>query len=110
MLSTPDVYSASDITILSGIEAVRRRPGMYIGDVRDGSGLHHMLWEVVANAIDEHLAGHASRVRVSIEGQLAEVEDDGRGIPIEPVARFDGKRAVEVVLTTLHCGATFDGH
>ena len=109
MTSKGDVYSVESIQVLSGLEAVRRRPGMYIGDVRDGSGLHHMLWELVANALDEHLAGHAKRIRVSVEGQVAEVEDDGRGLPIEPHPRL-GISGVEAILTTLHAGATLDGH
>jgi DNA gyrase subunit B len=109
MASTGDVYSADQIQVLSAIEAIRRRPGMYIGDVRDGSGLHHLLWELVANSVDERLAGHASRIRVSVEGPLAEVEDDGRGIPIA-VAPRQGVRVVELVLTQIHCGPTFDGH
>jgi DNA gyrase subunit B len=109
MTSKADVYSADSIQVLSGLDAVRRRPGMYIGDVRDGSGLHHMLWEVVSNALDEHLAGRARHVRVSVEGQLAEIEDDGGGIPLTPHPE-SGVPFVERALTTLHCGATLDGH
>jgi DNA gyrase/topoisomerase IV subunit B len=108
------VYSASEITVLEGLEAVRRRPGMYVGDVRDGSGLHHLLWEIVANSLDEHLAGRASRIRVSLEGNLAEVEDDGRGIPIDtvPGRSIAGREvsALEWILTTLFGGPTRDGH
>jgi DNA gyrase/topoisomerase IV subunit B len=108
MEETP-VYSASEITVLEGIEPVRRRPGMYIGDTNDGRGLHHLLWEIVANSLDEHLAGHASKVRVSIEADLAEVEDDGRGIPIDPSPR-PGISVLEWLMTTLHFGPTRDGH
>ena len=109
MTSKADVYSCDSIQVLSGMEAVRRRPGMYIGDVRDGSGLHHMLWEVVSNALDEHLAGRARHVRVSVEGQLAEVEDDGGGLSLAPHPTT-GVPFAELALTTLHCGPTFDGH
>lgn len=103
------MYSADSIQVLSGLEAVRKRPGMYVGDVFDGSGLHHLLWEVVSNGLDEHLAGRASKVRVSMEGNLAEVEDDGGGISLEPYRQTD-KTLLEVVLTILHAGPTFDGH
>jgi DNA gyrase subunit B len=110
MTSNAEVYSSESIVVLSALEAVRRRPGMYIGDVRDGSGLHHMLWEVVANALDEHIAGRAKRIRISIEGQLAEVEDDGRGFPIAPHPKL-GMPFVELALTQLHMGRpTLDGH
>jgi DNA gyrase subunit B len=109
MSSKVDVYSLDSIQVLSGLEAVRRRPGMYIGDVHDGSGLHYMLWEVLSNALDEHLAGRARRVRVSVEGQLAEVEDDGGGMSLAPHPN-SGVPFVELALTTLHCGATLDGH
>jgi len=102
------VYDAKDIEVLDSVAAVRRRPGMYIGDVRDGSGLHHLLWELVGNALDEHLAGHAKKIRVSIEGDLAEVEDDGRGIPVDPCGYY-GTR-LERALTGMHFGATEDGH
>jgi hypothetical protein len=102
-------YASSDIVVLTGLEAVRRRPGMYIGDVQDGSGLHHMLWELVANSLDEHLGGHARRIRVSVEADWAEVEDDGRGIPVDPLPERE-MSALEFVLTTLHAGPTLDGH
>jgi DNA gyrase subunit B len=102
-------YTADGIVVLEGLEAVRRRPGMYVGDTRDGTGLHHLLWEVVANSIDEHLAGHATRLRVSVEGSLAEVEDDGRGIPVDWIESREAS-ALEVILTCLFAGSTRDGH
>ena len=76
-------YSAESIVVLSGLEAVRRRPGMYIGGV-DVKGLHHMLWEIVGNSVDAHLRGEASYVRVAIDGAQISVEDDGAGIPVDP--------------------------
>src|SRR6185369_2989934 len=103
------VYSASQIQVLDGIEAIRRRPGMYIGDVRSAAGLHHLLWELVANSMDEHLANRASKIRVSVEGDLAEVEDNGRGLPVEPAPGL-GVSMLERLFTTLHAGATQDGH
>lgn len=108
MASEGGVYSADSIEILSVLEAIRRRPGMYIGGVGSG-GVQHMLWEVVANSLDEHLAGRASRIRVSLEGQLAEVEDDGAGIPVARDPRF-GASILEWSLTTLHRRPTVDGH
>jgi DNA gyrase subunit B len=109
MASENAARGADGIVVLPSLEAVRRRPGMYIGDVHDGSGLHHMLWEIVANSLDEHLAGRATRIRVSIENGLAEVEDDGRGIPVEVVPAH-GMPFVQVVLTHLHQTPTFDQH
>ncbi len=103
------VYSAGEITVLEGLEPIRRRPGMYIGDTTDGSGLHHLIWEIIANSLDEHLAGHASKIRVSVEDDLAEIEDDGRGIPIAPSPRQE-LSVLEWVLTTPHFGPTRDGH
>src|SRR6185369_10687830 len=92
-------YSASQIQVLDGIEAIRRRPGMYIGDVRSAAGLHHLLWELVANSMDEHLANRASKIRVSVEGDLAEVEDNGRGLPVEPAPGL-GVSMLERLFTT----------
>lgn len=97
-------YSADSIQLLEGVEAIRRRPGMYVGDTRDGGGLRVLLWEVVGNCVDEHLAGRATGVRVNIEDQLVTVEDDGPGIPID-VVPDRGKTAIEIIFTELRASS-----
>jgi topoisomerase-4 subunit B len=106
---SPDSYDASAIEVLEGLEPVRRRPGMYIGGT-DERALHHLAAEVIDNSMDEAVAGHASRIEVTLEpGNRLTVSDNGRGIPVDPHPKYPGKSALEVILTTLHSGGKFEG-
>src|SRR5205807_4961191 len=106
-MSTVSAYTAKDIIVLEGLEPVRKRPSMYIGGV-DGKGLHHLVWEIVDNAVDEYLNGHGDAITVTLHkgGDAITVQDNGRGIPVDMHPKHK-RPALELILTTLHSGGKF---
>ena len=107
-VDSKDSYTAKDLAVLEGLDAVRKRPGMYIGST-DSRGLQHCLWEIIDNSVDEALAGHCKKIEINLESDgSVEVHDDGRGIPVDKEPKT-GLTGVEVVMTKLHAGGKFGG-